>query len=355
MIARLKNINRIVSKGKVYYYHRPTKKRIQAAYGTAAFIAEVTRLNAALEEAKPAPDTLGALMAAYRAAPEFTERAERTRADYQKVMDWLKAIDDTSLVDITPAFAIEVRDKAFRLKKRRFANYVVTFGGLLFKWAIPRGLATSNPFEPVPHVRKAHGTPKANRAWTQAEIAAVIDAAPPGMRAAVALGAYAGIREGDVLKLPWSALKDGIITYRQGKTGEVVDVLAHSRLAEILSDTPQLCPIIVTGQRGKPMTANGFLSNLRKILSKLKAEGKIGDGLTFHGLRHTAATMLADAGCDTRDIMAVTGHRTEAVVAIYTQEADRRRRGGNAIKRLEKAQSRNTKCKTKPGKLQNPT
>lgn len=341
MIARLKNVNRIVSKGKVYYYHRPTKTRIQSKYGTAAFIAEVNRLNLALETAKPTPDTLGAVMAAYRAAPEFKDRADRTRADYQKVMDWLKKIDDTRVEDITPAFAIELRDKAFRQKKRRFANYVVTFGALLFKWAIPRDMAKSNPFDPVPHLRRPHGAARANRAWTAPEIDAVLSAAPPGLRAAVALGAYAGIREGDVLKLPWSAFKGGVISYRQGKTGDVVEVLAHRRLAEILADTPQRSPIIVTGERGNPMTTNGFLSNLRKLLLKLKAQGKIGEGLTFHGLRHTAATMLADVGCDTRDIMAVTGHRTEATVAIYTQEADRRRRAKSAVKRLEKAQSRN--------------
>ena len=351
MIARLKNVQRIASKGKVYCYHRPTKTRIQAAYGTAAFIVEVTRLNAALENAAPTPGTLGSLMAAYRASPDFKGRAERTRADYNSIMDWLKAIDDTHLSDITPAFAIKLRDKAFAKKKRRFANYVVTFGGLLFKWAIPRELVSANPFENVPHLRKPHDAPHANRSWSPAELEAFLQAAPLGIRAAVALGAYAGLREGDALALPWSAYKSGAITYRQGKTGDRVEVTAHRRLVEVLAETPRKGLVIVTGQRGLPMTTNGFLTMFKKTRAKLLEEGAIGEGLTFHGLRHTAATMLADAGCDTRDIMSVTGHRTESVVSIYTRTADRKRRAASAVDRLEKAQTANAECKTSAKKV----
>jgi len=60
--------------------------------------------------------------------------------------------------------------------------------------------------------------------------------------------------------------------------------------------------------------------------------------LTFHGLRHTAATMLADAGCDDRDIMSITGHKTAAMVAKYTAKADQRQRATAAIARLERTQ-----------------
>lgn len=351
MIARLKNIQKIVSKGRVYYYHRPTKKRINAAYGTAAFIAEVTKLNAALESAKPLPSTLGALMAAYRASGEFDAKATRTRADYQRVMDWLKAIDDTPLSDITPAFALALRDKAFRKRKRRFANYVVALGSILFAWGLPREITKTNPFAVVPMVPRPRETPKANRPWTPGELAAVIDAATPGIRAAVALGAYAGMREGDALRLPWSALDGGIISYHQGKTGDLVEVRAHRELARILEETPRRSPIIATGTRGAPMTENGFRAMFFRLIRKLEAEKKIGNGVTFHGLRHTAAAMLADAGSTDREIMAVTGHQTSAMVSIYTRQAANRKRAESAVTKLEKAQSRNRNCKTPAGKV----
>jgi integrase len=58
--------------------------------------------------------------------------------------------------------------------------------------------------------------------------------------------------------------------------------------------------------------------------------------LSFHGLRHLAATALADAGCSDRDIMAITGHRTASMVARYTAKADQRVRASAAILKLER-------------------
>lgn len=92
---------------------------------------------------------------------------------------------------------------------------------------------------------------------------------------------------------------------------------------------------IVVGQRGEAFTESGFRARFFKVIRQLTADGEVGLGLTFHGLRHTAATMLADAGCDTRDIMAITGHKTEAMAQRYTRHADQRRRATLAIAKLE--------------------
>jgi hypothetical protein len=73
--------------------------------------------------------------------------------------------------------------------------------------------------------------------------------------------------------------------------------------------------------------------------------GKIGKGLTFHGLRHTAARALADAGCDTRDIMSISGHKTEAMVARHTQSTDQKRRTRSAFAKLEGVNSEQTTVK----------
>lgn len=47
--------------------------------------------------------------------------------------------------------------------------------------------------------------------------------------------------------------------------------------------------------------------------------------------------MLADAGCDTRDIQAVLGHRTAAMSEHYAKEADRKRRASAAVTKLERS------------------
>ncbi len=332
MIQRLKNVQKITSRGKAYYYHRPTKTRIQATYGTQAFIDEVNNLNRALEAAKPAPSTVGALMVAYRSAPEFLGLADRTKADYCKIMDWLDAIGHMPLNEFTPRFALGLRDKALEKRGRHFANYVVAFGSLLFSWGSgPVEITEGNPFKQVSKIRRNKNEPLANRAWSAAELRNVLDECSESMKAAIALGAYAGIRKGDMLTLTWAAWDGEYITYKQSKTGTLVEVYAHESLRDILNTTKKRGLNIVTTNDGRPYTASGFGTQFYKLIKKLEAEDKVGKGLTFHGLRHTTSTMIADADGDTRDIMSVTGHKTESVVAIYTASANQKKRSKTAI------------------------
>jgi integrase len=59
------------------------------------------------------------------------------------------------------------------------------------------------------------------------------------------------------------------------------------------------------------------------------------DGLNVHGLRKLAATALAEAGCTPHEIAAVTGHKSLAMVELYTRSAAQERLALTAIGRLE--------------------
>lgn len=65
-------------------------------------------------------------------------------------------------------------------------------------------------------------------------------------------------------------------------------------------------------------------------------------GLVFHGLRHTAATWLAEGGATPHQIAAITGHRTLAMITRYTRGADQRKHAGEAIRLLDKRATQNT-------------
>jgi hypothetical protein len=45
--------------------------------------------------------------------------------------------------------------------------------------------------------------------------------------------------------------------------------------------------------------------------------------------------MLAEAGCSLKEIAAITGHRSLAMIEKYSREADQRKLAGAAIHRLE--------------------
>jgi integrase len=362
MLMRLRGINKVRAKGRVYYYHRRTGTRIRAEYGTAEFALEVARLDKAVVEPQIRAGSLGALIREYRKSPEFTGLASRTRRDYQRIFDYVAPLDGLPLVQIDSAFVLKLRDKAFRHHKRRFANYVLQVLSIVFAWGKPRKLTPSNPAADVEHIRRPRDAREINRAWRDEEVSTWMAEAPIELRVAVALGLYAALREGDAIAISWTAYNGLEFESRHGKTGKPIWIAAHRELRSILDEwkawrrhalecqnerrarrgLPPLpdCTNILVGSKLRPYTQNGFQSRFFKFVRKLTAAGKVHSGLTFHGLRHSAGKNLADAGCDNRDIMAVLGHKTEKMAAHYTREADQRKRGKSAVLKWERARRR---------------
>jgi integrase len=337
MEFRVRGIKIYRSRGKVYAYHRATGTRLRAPLGSAAFLAEIERLNSNAP-LPPKPGTLGALIAAYRAGPEFAELAPRTQADYQRVFDYLRPLDGDPLLAITSAYVIEVRDAAFTAHKRRFANYVLSVLRLLLKWGAVRDLVETNQAATVPKIRRPRHAAPANRAWSGAECDAVLEAATGGLKLAIALGMFAGMREGDVVRLPRAAYDGVWLRWRQGKTGNPVAVPAHPILKALLDERWHQGPVealtVVVGARGRPYSLDGFRTMFFRLIQELERQGKVGPDLTFHGLRHTAGRVLANAGVDPRTIAALLGHKTLAMAAHYSDEVDRDKRAAAAVKKL---------------------
>jgi len=53
-----------------------------------------------------------------------------------------------------------------------------------------------------------------------------------------------------------------------------------------------------------------------------------------HGLRKAAARRLAEAGCSSKEIAAITGHKSLKEVERYTHAADQERLAVAAVRRL---------------------
>ena len=229
---------------------------------------------------------------------------------------------------------------------------------LLLKWGSVRDLVETNQAAAVPKLRRPRGTPQANRAWDPDECEAVLAAAAGGLKVGIALGMFAGMREGDVIRAQRSIYDGGWLRWSQGKTGALVELPVHPQLREILEDgklhlrrdqTAEITGFpqkrlpnqivvqsftLVANQSGLPYSANGFRVMFFRLIRKLEAEGKVRPGLTFHGLRHTAGRLLADRGADPRTIAALLGHKTLQMAAHYSEGADRKRRAVAAVAKL---------------------
>jgi site-specific recombinase XerD len=86
---------------------------------------------------------------------------------------------------------------------------------------------------------------------------------------------------------------------------------------------------LLTTHSGKPFSAAGFGYWFRDRCNEAGLRH-----CSAHGLRKAAARRLAEAGCTTHEIAAITGHTSLSEVQRYTKAADQKRL---ALAAMEKA------------------
>ncbi len=127
--------------------------------------------------------------------------------------------------------------------------------------------------------------------------------------------------------------KGAKISVVQQKTGKRLVIPMHARLKAELDLTPPDQLAYVCTEYGKPFSQAGFTKWFVSIARKAGLEGR-----TPHGLRKSAGRRMAEAGCTTKQIMAVLGHETLQEAARYTESADQERLADDAIATLERAE-----------------
>jgi integrase len=344
-IIRIKGLNRFrhAVTGTQYIYHRASGKRIKAPFGSPEFFVElaaVEREMQALKDEAAKPGTLRALILSYRDSDAFRDLAPRTKLDYERVFAFLEPLHHLHVSLFTTPAICQLRDEWRKERGRRFIDYVRTVLVLIFARGVELGVLTHNPAKAVGKIGRDRRAPPVNRAWTDAERSAVWAAVNTErwrhLRLPIALGIETGMREGDVIALTRSAIKGGLLSIKTSKRGVDVVIPVSPLLAEALRDAESHNAVtLCVNSLGLPWRGNGFRSGLQKMMRALEAEGKIGRGCTFHGLRHDVATRLAEAGCSAEDIAAVLGQKSSRIAAHYADKADRSRRTRAAITKLK--------------------
>jgi integrase len=338
---RPKGIKIVRYKTVEYHYDRLLGYRpIIAAPYSRDYYAEITTTRAERGLDVKEKGTLGHLIGAYRRSSTFANHAARTRDDYQRVFDFLQPLDRMPVARIDACFIVTLREEIFDAGKgrgRRFCNYVVQVISAVFTWGIPFGLAPrQNPAHGIPDIPAPHGAPEANRAWDDGEVEVVFAEARrrnPRLLPAMALSLYAALREGDVLGLPHGDYRHGTIRTFAHKNRHRLWIPAHPKLKAILDPLPEIGETIVVNKYRLPYTEDGFRGSFFKLIRSLERRRLVDDGLTFHGLRTSCGTNLAEAGCTTSEIMSILGV-TQEMAEHYTREVDQRRMAENAIAKL---------------------
>jgi integrase len=220
---------------------------------------------------------------------EFLGLASRSRADYvgkiriieKEFADFpLSAMTDPRTRGIFKAW----RDR-LALASRRQADYAWVVLARVLSWGLDRGLVAANP---CTRGGRLYRGSRAEKIWTQADEAAFLDRAPAHLHLPLLLALWTGQRQGDLLRLPWSAYDGTHIRLRQSKTGRPIMVRVGAPLKAALDATPKHSPIMLTTIDGKPWTPDGFRASWGKACKRVGVSG-----VTFHDLRGTAVTRLA--------------------------------------------------------------
>lgn len=173
--------------------------------------------------------------------------------------------------------------------------------------------------------------------WTEDEIAQYERRWPMGStpRLAFALLLYTGQRRSDVVAMSWTDVQDGTISVvplkTKRSTGVKLWIPVHPALAEVLEHADRTAGTILVTNYGQAFAATGFGNYMADKIDDAELPARC----VTHGLRKAAARRLAEAGCTTNEIAAITGHATLQEVARYTKAAEQHQLAKTAMKRLE--------------------
>jgi integrase len=223
---------------------------------------------------------------------------------------------------------------------RRQADYRFSVFARIMSWGFNRGLLPCNPCE---RPGRLYRSSRSESVWSDEDEAAFLEKAPAHLHLALTLALWTGQRQGDLLRLTWSAYNGTQFRLKQSKTGARVVIPvgaplkaaldeAKRKLGEIAEGKPRPLTILANTD-GMSWTESGFRASWRKACAKAGVVG-----VTFHDLRGTAVTRLALMECTEAEIASVTGHSLRDVAAILDAHYLKRdpRLAESAIRKLER-------------------
>ncbi|MCJ2088638.1 tyrosine-type recombinase/integrase [Methylobacterium sp. E-005] len=307
---------------RTHYYHRATGTKLQGEPGSAEFVASYQDAgrSAALNRSQ---GTVEWLIRQYQASRAWTKKlSDKTRANEEFNIRACEAKWGKTPLKIVenprsrPPFLkwheqlAEDHPRAADAKLARLAK--------VFAWGVDHGHIRHNP---IATFERAYSSTRAEIIWLPEHVKAFEAVARPEIRLAMMLALHTGQRQGDLLKLTWSAWDGAAITLKQGKSKRTVYVPATRALKTALDAAPRRAGTILVASRGGPWLKRRF----HKVWSETFAAARIAEGLHFHDLRGTAVTMLAEAGCNVPEIATITGHSQAHAQKILDQYLARTR------------------------------
>lgn len=314
------------------YFRRRGQKAIplKGEPGSAEFMAAYA---AAMESKSPpasrhAAGTLGKLLADYFGSVEFSNLKPNSKALYHFALDPVGAEHGHRLVsDMKRENARKIVETIGRNKKPGMANLVASVMKRVMRFAIDNGWRNDNPFSGIkPYKIGTHHT------WTDTEMAAYETHWPLGTRErlAYALLLYTDQRSGDVVRMRRADIIGGAIRLVQQKTGAKLLIPIHPALAAAIEAGPSNGLSLIGDKYGRPIKRPTLTTLIRKAARDAGLEPRC----LPHGLRKALLRRLAEDGATSKQIAAISGHRSLKEIERYTAAADQEKLARSAMSKL---------------------
>jgi integrase len=271
------------------------------------------------------PETAGATATFYRHATN-------------KFLRFLGPRADLPITEIATEDLVEYRKHRISEVTATTANHDLGTVRMLFRAAKRDGLIADDPAEFLGTVKKSAAR-AVRRPFTVQELRAAFDAADPEWQSMILFGLYTGQRLGDIARLTWANLDlpKAQVRLTTSKTQKVLiipmaDALVRHVEALPTHDDPH-APIhprawgVMERQKQSANLSNQFADLLaqaglrpkqpRQSQDKGRGARRAPNALSFHSLRHTATSLMHEAGIPAAVVQAMIGHDSETMHQHY--------------------------------------
>jgi integrase len=213
-------------------------------------------------------------------------------------------------------------------KSPKTANLSVKIVSAAFNAAFRQGYIPSNPCLALESLAEETAE---RSAFTPAQIAKLVGAAQGDWKGAILFAYFTGARLQDVANMRWNAidLKQQIVTFTPSKTKKPVTIPLRSELERQLLKLPGVGKALLfpslAGKRtgGKTGLSGQFSAIMMHVgitgkITQHTAEGRKNSSLSFHSLRHSFNSAMANAGVSQEIRMKLTGHSSTEMNKGYT-------------------------------------
>jgi len=217
-----------------------------------------------------------------------------------------------------------------RVRKPASVNRELAILSGIFRMAVDYDEITDNPCRKVQKLPENNQRTRHLSFEEEDRLFAKLNGNREYLRPIVTVAIYAGPRRGELLKLRWSDVDFAlnIINFKQTKTNKdrsvPMEPIVRSVLLELREVAGDLEYAFVN-----PDTGTRYTEVKRSFASACREAGIF--DFTFHDLRHTFGTRLADAGVDVVKIKELMGHGSIVTTMRYIHATDQGKRGAIVV------------------------